>query len=201
MAHPIVRMAPSRMLRRTLPALAVACALAATAWGDAPIYHGRLRIDHAGRGRIDLNTGLASFRVKNWLFLPDGSSNGIDPGTQLVRIALGDTNNLVIPAGQMRVSKNGRRFTFTSKTNNGIQALKLLRLSDGSFRVKLLKVAGVDLSSLVISDPPVCLSFALIVGDDDGFSGVSFDRPKPYPSKLLTIPGFCTSNQGWPWIS
>jgi hypothetical protein len=63
----------------------------------------------------------------------------------------------------------------------------------------IFKIVGADLSGLIIGDPPLCLPFAVIIGNDDGFSGVSFDRPKPYPSRLLTIPGFCTSETEWPW--
>ena len=73
-----------------------------------------------------------------------------------------------------------------ARTRDSLQAFeKLTHVVDGQRRI--------------IGDPPLCLPFAVIIGDDDGFSGVSFDRPKPYPSRLLTIPGFCKDTTEWPW--
>ena len=108
----------------------------------------------------------------------------------------GGEERFVIPAGQLKTSRNGKRFRYKTRTDRGVESLTLVRTPTGSFTVSL-KVAGVDLS--VVTDPPVCLSFAVIIGDDDGFSGVTFDLPKPFPSKLLTLPGFCTDNTSWPW--
>ena len=182
---------------RTAGALALACALVAPAFA-APIYHGQLRVVRAGRGQINLDTGQAGFKVRAWEFLPSDDSNGMDPAAEPITIGIAD-EKFLIPAGQLRASKNGKRYRYKSQTERGVQLLKIARTSAGTLKVTL-KMAGVDLSTLVITDPPVCLSFAVIVGDDDGFSGVSFDRPKPFPSKLLTLPGFCNEVSDWPWL-
>lgn len=129
--------------------------------------------------------------------MPASGSDGIDPAAEPVIIAIAD-EQFLIPAGQMKASRNGRRFRYKNNTGRGVQLLTMVRTPTGSLRVSL-KLTGVDLSTLVVADPPQCLSFALVVGNDDGFSGISFDRPKPFPSKLLTIPGFCTGNSAWPW--
>jgi hypothetical protein len=172
--------------------------LADTAAAQEPIYHGQLRVTRAGRGTIDLDTGRASFRVRSWELLPSDDTNGIDPASEPVVIGVAD-EKFLIPVGQLKASRNGRRFRFRDATDRGIQLLTLIRTASNTWRMKL-KIAGVDLSTLVISDPPVCLSFAVIIGDDDGFTGVSFDRPRPFPSKLLTLPGFCTDPGDWPWL-
>jgi hypothetical protein len=185
------------MIRGTA-ALLVVAALCGPAFAGGPTHHGKLRLDRPGRGRIDLNTGEAAFTVKKWLFLPRRDRR-IDPTTEQVTIGVAD-EKFVLPVGSVKASRNGKKFSYRSNTDRGVQALKLVLQSDGDYKLKLLKVAGVDLSTLVISDPPICLGFALIIGNDDGFSGVSFDRPKPFPSKLLTLPGFCTDTTDWPWL-
>ena len=177
-------------------ALALAAAVAAPA--DAvQINPGQLRVVRAGKGQINLDSGQASFKVVGWEIIPPTDSNGIDPGTEPVTIAIGDQERFLIPAGEMKVLRKGKRFLYKVKTDRGVQLLKLTRTPLNTLKMTL-KIAGVDLSPLVIADPPVCLSMAIIIGDDDGFSGVQFDRPKPFPSRLLTLPGFCTPPD-WPW--
>ena len=76
-----------------------------------------------------------------------------------------------------------------------------MKTGSGVYRLSM-KLAGVDLSSLVVAEPPnLCLSFAIIIGDDDGFQSVTFELPKPYPSTRLSIPGFCSGSTTWPWVS
>jgi hypothetical protein len=58
---------------------------------------------------------------------------------------------------------------------------------------------GIDLSELMLS-LPVCNPMAVIVGDDDGFSGVEFDRPGGFSSSRVKIDGTCTPAGGWPWL-
>ena len=181
---------------RSLAALALGVALTAPAQA-VQINAGQLRVVRAGRGQINLDSGQASFKVVGWEIIPPSNSNGIDPGTEPVTIAIGDQERFLIPAGEMKVLHKGKRFLYKAKSDRGVQLLKLAWTPAGTLKMTL-KIAGVDLSPLVIADPPICLSMAVIIGDDDGFSGVSFDRPKPFPSKLLTIPGFCTP-QDWPW--
>jgi hypothetical protein len=161
------------------------------------INAGQLRVVRAGRGQINLDSGQASFRVVGWEIIPSSTSNGIDPGTEPLTIAIGDQERFLIPPGEMKVLRKGKRFLYKAKTDRGVQLLKLAWTPAGTLKMTL-KIAGVDLSPLVNAEPPICLSMAVIIGDDDGFAGVSFDRPKPFPSRLLTIPGFCTP-QDWPW--
>jgi hypothetical protein len=175
-------------------AVVLLCTTVASA--QVPVYHGLLRIAQAGRGRIDLNTGDATFAIRGWEFLISADSNGIDPASERVLIAVGE-EQLLLPAGQLRASKNGKRFTYRGST--GIRALKIVRNTPSSLRIQA-KLADVNLSRLVISDPPLCLPFALIIGDDDGFQGVTFDRPKPFPSTRITLPGFCETPDDWPWL-
>jgi hypothetical protein len=196
MDRTVVRTVPLGMARLTAALVVFACVVAVTAEARS---HGKLRIDHPGRGKINLDTGSADFTFRRWDFLLASDSNGIDPANEPVTIGISD-EKFLIPAGMLKVSRKGRRFTYKLATERGIQWFELLRRADGSYRVQL-KIAGVDLSTLVISDPPICLPFAVIVGDDDGFLGVSFDRPKTFPSKLLTLPGFCTDfGNTWPWL-
>jgi hypothetical protein len=184
---------------RTCAALLAVAVLGGPAFAGGPVLHGKLRLDRPARGTIDLNTGQAAFTVKKWVFLPAADSDGIDPVTEQVTIGVAD-EKFVLPIGSMKVSRNGKKFSYRSPTDRGVQALKLVLDANGDYKVKLLKVAGVDLSTLVISDPPICLGVALIIGNDDGFSGVWFDRPKPFPSKLLALTGFCDATSDWPWL-
>ena len=162
------------------------------------LTHGQLSIPRAARGTIDLDSGNATFKVKNWGLVLDKASNGVKPADEPFTIGIAE-ERFLIPAGQVKASKNGKRFRYLDKSvDRGIQQLKIVMTATGAIRVSF-KVVGADLSGLIIGDPPLCLPFAVIIGDDDGFSGVSFDRPRPYPSRLLTIPGSCKDTTEWPW--
>lgn len=178
--------------------LGIALSLALTGSGLAQeLAHGQLRVTRAAKGQIDLNSGQAVFTIRSWEVLLAADSDGIDPTNEPITIGISE-ERFVIPAGQLRGKPGGKRFRYKAKVDRGVQQLKLVRTAAGPIRITM-KLVGVDLTSLVIADPPVCLPFAVIIGNDDGFSGVSFDRPRPYPSKLLTIPGFCDDAQEWPW--
>jgi hypothetical protein len=190
----------STSMRSIALGLVLAFALVGTADAQEPQKHGQLRIARAAKGKIEVDTdrptaGQASFTVRGWEFLLAADTDGIDPANEPFSLDVGE-ERFLIPAGSLRVSRNGRKFRYKTRTDRGVQQLLLVRTTEG-VRVTL-KVVGVDLSSLLIADPPLCLPFAVIIGNDDGFSGVSFDRPKPYPSKLLTLPGFCVPDD-WPW--
>ena len=187
------------MLRPMMLGLVVAFALAAPspARAQSSLKHGQLSVARAARGTIDLDSGNASFKVKNWGLVLASDSDGVNPADEPFTIAIGE-ERILLPAGELRASKNGKRFRYASRDDRGFQQVKLVRMPDGIIRVSF-KLAGVNLSGLIIGDPPLCLPFAVIIGDDDGFSGVSFDRPKPYPSRLLTIPGSCKDTAEWPW--
>ncbi len=180
---------------RVLVALVLAAAAAAHA--QTQIDAGQLRINRAGRGTINLDSGQASFKVVDWEIIPPSDTKGMDPVNQPVTIAIGDGERFLIPTGTIKARAKGKRFVYKAKTERGVQLLKLAWTPAKTLKMTL-KIAGVDLSPVVIGDPPVCLPMAVVIGDEDGFSGVSFDRPKPFPSRLLTIPGFCTP-QDWPW--
>ena len=187
----------SSMVRGIVVAFALVCALdLPSAWAQS-LTHGKLRVARAAKGQINLTSGQAGFKIRNWEVLLADGSNGVNPADEPLTIGIAE-ERFLIPAGELRASRNGKRFRYKTVTDRGIQQLKLILTPQGPIKVTM-KLAGVDLSSLIIGDPPLCLPFAIIIGDDDGFSGVSFDRPRPYPSQLLTIPGFCTDNAEWPW--
>ena len=183
-------------MRRFLLGIALSCAVTGIGLAQE-LAHGQLRVTRAAKGKIDLNSGQAIFTIRNWEMLLAAESDGVDPANEPFTIGIQE-ERFVIPAGQLRSKANGKRFLYKAKVERGISQLKLVRTAAGPIRITM-KLVGVDLTRLVISDPPACLPFAVIIGDDDGFSGVSFDRPKPYPSKLLTIPGFCDEATEWPW--
>jgi len=186
------------MARRLLVAFVVSVIFASAAHAQTQLTHGKLRVNHAGRGTIDLSSGSASFKLTDLDLLPDGASDGINPATETVTIGISE-ERFLIPAGQLKVSHKGKRFRYKAQTDRGVQLLDMRKRPDGTFRISL-KLAGVDLSSLVIATPPLCLPFAVIIGNDDGFSGISFDLPNPYPSRRLSIPGFCDNAASWPWV-
>jgi hypothetical protein len=181
---------------RVLVAVALLLATASLAAAQAPIYHGRLRTVPAGAGRIDLNSGDATFTVRGWEFLISADSDGVDPAAERVLIAVAE-EQLLLPAGSLRASKNGKKYVYRGKT--GVRLLKIVRNGPSSLKFTA-KLSDVNLARLVISDQELCLPFAIIIGDDDGFQGVRFDRPKPFPSPRITLPGFCEANiEDWPW--
>jgi len=189
------------MRHRALAAAFAIASLVARAGAVPPTHHGKLKIGFPGRGRINVDTGSATFWVHGWTLVPSSDSNGIDPATEGVNIAVGDSESFVLPGDQLKVSKSGTRFTYRSKGPHRINMLKLVKNADGSFTARF-KISGADFSRLLLLNRPavVCVPFALIIGDDDGFSGVNFELPKLSPlSGLLTIPGFCDNVPGWPW--
>ncbi len=187
----------SRFSILVLATIAYAVGAPSLARGQS-LTHGQLSIPRAARGTIDLDSGNATFKVKNWGLVLDQASNGVNPADEAFTIGIAE-ERFLIPAGQLKASKNGKRFRYLDKSvDRGIQQLKIVVTPAGAIKVSF-KVVGADLSGLIIGDPPLCLPFAVIIGDDDGFSGVSFDRPKPYPSRLLTIPGSCKDTTEWPW--
>jgi hypothetical protein len=179
--------------------LAVACALVSPSLAHGQtLTHGQLSVARAARGTVDPDSGNAAFKVKNWGLVLATSSNGVKPAEEPFTIGIAE-ERFLIPAGQLKASKNGKRFRYRDKTvDRGIQDLKIVMTAGGPIRVSF-KVVGADLSGLVITDSRLCLPFAIIIGDDDGFSGVSFERPNPYPSRLLKIPGSCKDTTEWPW--
>ncbi len=186
------------MARRLVLALVLAVALVGAAQAQTQLKHGQLRVNRSGGGKIDLSSGSASFRLNALDLILANDTDGIDPATETVTIGISE-ERFLIPSGQLKASRNGKRFRYKAATDRGVQLLLMRKRPDGSYRIDV-KLTGVDLSSLIVSQPPLCLPFAIIVGNDDGFSGVRFDLPKPYPSRRLSIPGFCTDTAEWPWV-
>jgi hypothetical protein len=192
---------------RTLPAmtfrfLAGLCltvtVFAASVASADPVYHGYLTIRRAG-GKIDPETGISSINIRRWSFLLTPNSNGMQPDVEPLIVAVGETERLVLPAGSLKASKNGRKFTFSDKAiTRGIRSMRLWRGKDPSLWQVRLQVVGIDLSALTINFPD-CLPMAVIVGDDDGFSGVEFSRVGGFTGKGVRIVGFCPV-EDWPWV-
>jgi hypothetical protein len=173
-------------------------AASAAAQFTPPVYHGLLTIRPAG-GRIDPVSGEASLTVKRWDFLADPGSNGMDPSAELVQIALGELDRFTIPVGAVKASANGRVFTYRDKSiKRGVRKLRLQRTKRGIWRVRF-QVVGVELSRLTL-EYPFCHPLAIIVGDDDGFSGIELDRPGGFKGKRVRVTGFCTDLADWPWL-
>jgi len=184
-AVPKVRLVSLRAVVALVVALLTGAA--APAGAIAPVFH-----------------GVASLRVKNWNLVLTPQSNGIYPTQEGVIIAIGSTEQLVIPASLIHASRNGRRFTFSDpKTSRGVRTFQLRQYSNclgkACYHVAFTLV-GIDLSTLVLSYP-FCSPMAVIVGDDDGFSGVQFDRPGGFSGSRVKIDGICTPSNGWPWLN
>jgi hypothetical protein len=62
-----------------------------------------------------------------------------------------------------------------------------------------MALVGNDLSTLALAYP-LCSPKAIIARDDDGFSGVQFDRPGGNGSRVK-IDGICNPGSGWPWLN
>src|SRR5262249_39999292 len=101
------------MNMRTLAVVASFAALLAcrdtTGAGGAPV-HCAPQSALPANGLFQYKTvdpsGIASLRVRNWVLNLAMGSNGIFPDKEPFIIAVGDTEKLVIPAGQVKASKN-----------------------------------------------------------------------------------------------
>jgi hypothetical protein len=198
------------MTMRTLAVLASFAALLAfpvvTRAQGAPVYHGNLKVLPANglfqKSTMD-TSGIATLRVRNWVLNLAMGSNGIAPDKEPILIAVGDTEKLVIPAGQVKASKNGKRFVYRNpSTTRGVQMLQIRRLKDdgdGTPRYRLTFTVKIDLS-FILSEYPLCSPMAVIIGDDDGFSGVELDRPAGFSSTRVRVDGPCSNVANWPWV-
>lgn len=184
--------------------LAALLALPATTRAQAaPVYHGVLGV-RPTTGAFDKNVGIASLRVRSWILGLAANSNGIAPDKEAIIIAVGDTEKLVVPAGQVKASKNGKTFVYRNpKVTRGVRLLKIRRLKDdgdGTPRYSFtFSLVNIDLSFMV-DQYPLCTPMAIIVGDDDGFSGVELDRPGGFARSRVRVDGACINVADWPWI-
>lgn len=196
---PTIERPMPRAPRLALLALLV-CAPAAAQVAPAPdaIYHGLLDVVPAG-GKIDPETGDARIEVRRWRFLLAPASNGIYPDLEPILVAIGEDSPFVVEAGLLRRSRNGGTFSYRAPRGTGprgVKRVKIKLLDDGSYGARLT-LAGIDLSRLVVVDP-VCLPMAIIVGDDDFFSGVNFTRTS-FSSRRVRLPTTCEPDGIWPW--
>jgi hypothetical protein len=109
-----------------------------------------------------------------------------------------------VPAGQVKASKNGKTFVYRNpKVTRGVRLLKIRRLKndgDGTPRYSFtFSLVNIDLSFMV-DQYPLCTPMAIIVGDDDGFSGVELDRPGGFTRSRVRVDGACINVADWPWI-
>jgi hypothetical protein len=187
----------SMSMRLSLAAAVLAALLPLTATaGTTPVFHGALRVRQA-RGVIDQTTGLASLKVTRWRFVPIEGSNGIAFDQEPVLLTISENelkNEYRLEPGALHATRNGRRFVYTNrKAQRGIRMLRIDARPDGTYQVAFA-LRDVNLSRLVTQDP-VCLPFALIVGDDDGFVGLSFQSKF---TRRLRVTGTCLV-EDWPW--
>src|SRR5262249_12397333 len=144
-----------------------------------------------------------SLRVRNWVLNLAMGSNGIFPDKEPIIIAVGDTEKLVIPAGQVKASKNGKRFAYHNpSTTRGVQMLQIRRLKDdgdGTPRYRLTSSANID-PPFILPESPLCTPMAVTIGADDGSWGVELDRPGGFSSTRVRVDGACSNVAAWPWV-
>ena len=195
-----------RSLRAAVTVLAAALTLAAAvsttraqiSTSATPVYHGTLKIIRPAVGKLDKATGMGMLRVRGWRWELKKGSNGIFPGQEPIVVALGD-ESFRLDAGALTPSPNGKGFRYRAPAGAGpraIRSFRITRRTDGSYVVSFTLI-GVDMSPLVLTDP-VCQPLAVIVGDDDGFTGADLMTRPPFSSHVA-IPHACTVNT-WPWI-
>ena len=188
-----------RLVAALLVALVSGPASAAPATTATPIFHGVLDV-LAARGTINPTTGSATLKVPRWRLLLSPDSNGIYPDQEPLLIAI-DSNNYYLPAGSMKASVHGTRFTYKAPRDAGpraIRSVRIVRRPNGTYLVGFT-LTGIDFSSLTIQNRK-CVPTAFIVGDDDGFSGSIVRRPS-FESRALLLPGGCILDTSeWPWL-
>ena len=172
-----------------------------------PIYHGVLGFLPM-KGKIDRTTGIASLKVQHARFLLSPTSDGVFPDREPILVALG-ANNFSLDAGMLKASHGGKVLSYRApRTGNptGILSFRIWQIvgagaagaSKGAYGIRFT-LRDLNLA-LLNTEYPLCLPMAVIVGDDDGFSGVMLTRPAGFKSPHFTIPKDCDTGGGWPWL-
>jgi hypothetical protein len=199
-----VRRGRSRLLLAAVVAMASAVcrgtASGAIASAAIPVFHGSLVLAR-GVGSFEQQSGAARFTVRHWrMTLADGS-NGVFPSEEPIVIAVG-ADQFRLEPGALVADRRGRRFRH--RVAKGAAARGILRLDirerSATEYDLTFTLADVQLFPLTQS-APVCMPLAVIVGDDDGFSGVDFDRPG-FPARVtrrLTVRREPCAAETWPW--
>ena len=191
-------MSPQRVLVVALAAVLATRAAAQISASAVPIFHGTLDVNQPAGGTLNRTTGQVKLKVSRWTFTPGADSNGIFPSQEPVVVALGEDSFRLEP-GSLTALRGGRLFAYRApKTvQRGVGRLRIWPQQDGTYRLRFTLI-GADLSRLNIQDP-VCVPLAVIVGDDDGFSGVTVTSPS-FHSRRIGIPSACNAGGDWPWI-
>jgi len=178
--------------------LAAATARAQISIGATPVYHGTLRILRPAVGTFNTSTGIGTLRVRGWQLELNQGSNGIFPDQEPIVVALGD-ESFRLDAGSLKRSRNGKVFRYRAPLEagqRGIRSFRIARRRTSGIYLVSFTLIGVDLSQLVLENP-VCRPLAVIVGDDDGFTGADL-MTRPAFSRHLAVPRACPVNT-WPW--
>lgn len=139
-------------------------------------------------------------------FLPAGSLRAVHTSNRIVRVCPPPVRRGESPPCHdvvvQRPNPSGTpTYVYRAKAKTaGPRAVTYFRLTpqaDGTYLVRF-KLRGLDLSRLLVEDP-VCTPFAVIIGDDDGFSGVAITSPS-FRSPRVAIPSNCDIGDDWPWI-
>jgi hypothetical protein len=188
------------MGKRLLAALALALLpVAARAQVAQPVHHGCLYVRFAG-GPFDPRTGVATLRVPGWRFTRATGSDGIFPAAEPVLIFLAE-NQYALDPGALHASRSGKVFSYRAPKGTAPPAIRRLRIKqrkDGSYSARFT-LTGLVLEQIINADG-LCLPMALIVGDDDFFSGVRLVRPGSLmTSKRFEVASSCVPND-WPML-
>jgi hypothetical protein len=164
-----------------------------------PIYHGVLQLPVAGRGVRDLETHMGRLQVQHWDFFVSPDSNGIFPDQEPVYVAV-DRQTFEVPPGQIRKRRRGRLFIYRARRplpEFGLRYFRLAERQPGIWAVAF-RVRGLDVTPLS-GDVDACLAAAVIIGDDDAFSGIKL-RERGLDAKTFVVPLPCDPNGSWPWL-